>query len=625
MRPFAIAGASSLASTDAEPVRFTTHGRRVAAVIAACGLGVLLQAYVGYQGRATGSPPAILFWSGTVLMYGATVVVVMVSKLSRAEHAIVVVVLAVSLQLTRLVLYPDMFVQHDELIHGRVLWDILHHHHLFTPNSSLPVTPSYPGLEIFSAGIAKLCGLSAHTSGSIVLVLARVIQALALFLVVDRIARSHCVATAASLIYIGNPQYLLFNSLFSYQSLALPLCFAFVYLVAKLGPVRPRVAWPVLAVATLAIASSHHLTSIGLGALLLAWLVAARYSGSRPRYLPAAVIVVLLIVTMWALLTGDAAGPYFSEILRNNFKSVQQLISGQSSHVFFKTTAGDATPVVERVLSFASVLILVTLLPIALWTARGWLLARRAPQLVLCLVAAAYPVIPLGHLTIVTSEPADRSSGFIFVAVSFLLAWWAFGRPSALVRAWNGNLGHRVGAALTIAVISVVLFIGGTVVGSGPAWLRAPGKSIVEGENRSVDAPALAAANWMAAHLTLNNRIYSDRTNALLASAVGHQHPVTSLADGIDNALVSRLLLAPPDSSDVRNARSARLQYLLVDLRLSTDLPHVGIYTDTDEFGGEKRTVPPPLSALTKFRRVTGSSLVYDNGALTLYYVGKLR
>jgi len=601
------------------------RGARVVAVALACALGVLLQAYVGYRGRETGNPPALLFWLSVTLIFGVGALAVLTFRLTRSESVVTVVLVGVGMQLTRLVLYPNLFVYHDELVHVRVLGDILATHHLFTFNSSLPVTPHYPGLEILSVGIADLTGLSAHVAGSIVLVLARLIMALALFLIVERLARSHRVAAAASLIYVANPQFLFFNSLYSYQTLALPLCFAFVYLLVKLERMRPSVAWPCLLAGAIAIATCHHLTAAGLVALLGFWSVACAFQGHRPRYLNAAFVLTLLSVLGWGFLARHTVAHYIYEIGQTNVHSAQQLIAGHSHHAFFKDSAGDETPAWERFSSLVSVLVLVVVLPIALWSARVFLRTRQAAPLVLCVIAAAYPIIPLGHLTNATSEVADRSSGFIFVGVSFLLAWWAFGIRHNGHRQGEARKSRRVLAAVCVFASGLVLFVGGTVVGAGPSWSHAPGKYLVTAENRSVDVLALAASNWLGDHMTPGNRLYSDRTNELLASALGHQHSLTSLGDGIDNGSLSRLLLAPPSPGDIGFAKAANLHLLLVDRRIATELPHVGVYTDSGEYEGENRTKPPPESAVTKFDHVAGADRIYDNGALSLYDVRGLR
>ncbi|HEV7939001.1 MAG TPA: hypothetical protein VGP18_13395, partial [Solirubrobacteraceae bacterium] len=77
--------------------------------------------------------------------------------------------------------------------------------------------------------------------------------------------------------------------------------------------------------------------------------------------------------------------------------------------------------------------------------------------------------------------------------------------------------------------------------------------------------------------------------------------------------------------SDVGFAREAKLQLLLVDRRLATELPHVEVYTDTGEYGSDNRTKPPTKSTVTKFDHMAGADRIYDNGALSLYDVRGIR
>jgi hypothetical protein len=68
-----------------------------------------------------------------------------------------------------------------------------------------------------------------------------------------------------------------------------------------------------------------------------------------------------------------------------------------------------------------------------------------------------------------------------------------------------------------------------------------------------------------------------------------------------------------------------RIDYVVVDRRLSTDLPGVGFYVDRDSepkaFEYER---PLPRSAVTKFETVPGLKRIYDNGEIAIYDTGDL-
>ena len=64
----------------------------------------------------------------------------------------------------------------------------------------------------------------------------------------------------------------------------------------------------------------------------------------------------------------------------------------------------------------------------------------------------------------------------------------------------------------------------------------------------------------------------------------------------------------------------AGVQYLLVDLRLSTQLPAGGSYFPDDPQQG-RHTAPIPRRSLTKFDGVPGIDRVYDSGDIVIYDV----
>jgi hypothetical protein len=145
----------------------------------------------------------------------------------------------------------------------------------------------------------------------------------------------------------------------------------------------------------------------------------------------------------------------------------------------------------------------------------------------------------------------------------------------------------------------------------------------VSADARSVDADNIAAADWEAKGLPRDSVVYGDRVSGLLAAADGGQKTVLHVSTGID---ASQLLLAPTFTSiDVALIKKAKLDYLIVDERLSTGLPHQQFYIESGEYGGQDRTTPVSAAALTKFAAVPGVTRVYDNGSLVIYDVRGLR
>jgi hypothetical protein len=607
------------------PLRLERGGGFAGPAAVTIALGALGQSVVGVQGRQTGESSTLLYWVSLVLIFVPAVAVIVSRRSTGRVRVAFAVATPLVLLLTRLLLFPTSFDYHDELIHVSLLHQIASTGHLFSPSSLLPSAPMYPGLEIVTSAIQALTRLSEHTSGLLALGLARLLMTVCILEILRRVTKSTTLAALGAMVYVANPQYLWFNGQFSYQSMALPLSFFAVVLVERSR--RPRATVLLALTATfVAVAASHHLTSIALVCLLWVWFLFARlrrHDANWPWLLRASLLATA-VVGCWSIFASGHLAPYLHEMAVNNVSHLIDLLHGKTDHKFFTDAAGDTTPTWERLLSLSSVLVIMLCLVPALW--RQWT-ARRAlsaAALTLTLIAVMYPMIPAGHLTNATAEVADRASGFIFVGLAYLLPIWWY-RP-AQRHPGTRPARPRFPRLPVLATIGLaVLFVGGTVVGSGPAWQRVPGAYLVSAENRSVDDVARQAASWEAARLRPGSRVFTDRMNGLLAAAYGNMHVLTNLGDGIDLWSASTLILRGPEPADVPAVTSLRAAYVIADARLATSLPHVGIYIDTGEYEVGMRTSPPPSGALVKFDDVEGAARIFDNGSIRIYDVTRVR
>jgi hypothetical protein len=581
-------------------------------------IGVLGQAWIGYQGRISAPPPSSLWYLSLCLIFTPSTALIMSQRLSDNARIWLTLYTCLALLATRFMLYPTQFAYHDELINYRVLLSIENSRHLFTPNSLLPPTADYPGMQIATSAIHNLTGLSLHSAGIVILLTVRVVMTLALIRIIQQISQKVTVGCLASLIYAANPQYIFFNSQFAYQSVALPLCLFCIYVFAvQRSPRRFATVLPSAAV-IVAIVATHHLTSLALVAMLWFWYLCTRITGRPVRQLFPLAVASLVIIAAWTWLARSTIVPYISEIAQNSITNITNLANGRSNHKFFTDPAGDRNPIWQSILAISSVLIITTTLMPALWLA---IIKRRllsAAVMVMFAIAAIYPMIPVGHLTVATAEVADRASGFVFVGLGYLIAtWWfrdvPFHRHAKTRRFTVPRHWWLLALGLTIC------FVGGTVIGSGPDWLHGPGPYLVSADNRSVDQLALQAAGWEGQNLPRYSPVYTDRINGLLASVYGNQHVLTSLGNGIKTGSLSTLLLSPPTATDVGVVCQAKVEFLIADKRLASSLPHIGIYIDNGEYLAGIRTSPPSPSALTKFDVIPGVERVFDNGAIRIY------
>ena len=127
---------------------------------------------------------------------------------------------------------PLQFEYADELSHWRTTVNILHTGQLFTRNYVLPISPHYPGLEELTSALVSITRLPVFTCGLIVAGVAHLLFVYLLYLLYLRISGgSSRIAGIAVLCYASNSHFFSFDSMFIYQTLALPF-FALTLLAA---------------------------------------------------------------------------------------------------------------------------------------------------------------------------------------------------------------------------------------------------------------------------------------------------------------------------------------------------------------------------------------------------------
>ena len=607
-----------------EPVPARRGSRGLGPALLATALGLLAMSFAAARARSTGDDGGatqLLWEAGLVLLVGPAALLAMWPRTSGSVRVWTAVTAAAALQLSRVVLYPDRFMFHDELLHANLLRQISDTGQLFGLNPLLPITAYYPGLEVATDGVADLTGLSAHTSSVVLLLAARVVLSLGIAAVVVRLTRSHRAGAVAVVVYACNPQMLFFNSQFSYQTLALPLAVLTVALFAS----RRRGSWRGLVLplaAFAAVTTTHHVTA---GLLLVAFAVwtlvellvarSARRSGDTARRseagaLAATTVFGVLCFTATLLNPGNTLGSYLGSIVTSSSTDLGALFEGKQTKALFANTAGVGPAWWEQLLLVGGLgITLLALLP-SLWAARAWVRTRVSLAVVLVLTAVLWPVVPGGHVARATSEVGDRAAGFVFLGVAFVVAWWLVRRAAT----------RRVAGIFGLA--ATVTFLGGVVLGSGTVSSQLPGPFLVSADARSADADNLAAAQWLGRTLPPETRVYADRVSGLLAAADGGMFTVRHISTDVD---ASRLLLDPEFSQkDVDLIREAGIRYLVVDRRDANGLPNQGVYVESGEFGGDGRTTPVPLAALTKFDDVPGVDRIYDNGSIAVYDLSEL-
>jgi hypothetical protein len=578
------------------------------AVISAAGLLLVAAAYTSGRLGHGASP-----WAGRLYWLGQGLILVPVAGkllgrrvLGAGETVALVMIVTVTEYLAWICYSPASFTFPDELEHVRGTVNVMQTGGLSAVNYLLPISPHYPGLEEVTSALASVTGLSVFTSGLVIAGAAHLLFVLVLFLLFRDVSGSYRVAGVAMLCYAGNSHFTSFDSMFIYQTLALPFLGLTLLAARRLasGPeAGPRAGWLAVAVtATGTAVVTHHITSyVLLAALALVAVAALLVRNWRTAAWAAALAVLAGVATAaWLAFAAPQTWTYLQPFADETLQSVGALLTGGHA----SAVPASAGPLTDRALSEITVLAVSVLLPIGWW--QVWRRHRQQPWAVAMAIGSAgwYATVAIRLLAADSSELAGRSATFVFVPAAYIAALGAGRLVGAAVRR------HARAMSAAALVVVLMLMFNGLANGWPPYWERLPGAYQVAGSERSVEPEVVTAAGWTLAELGPGHRFATDIGSYPVLGSYGDQNPVRDVA----------YLYSSPryTEADASRSRQQALRYVWVDQRLSTSLPASGQYFPVDPGAG---TYKRPLSPadLGKFNRVPGVDRVYDSGDIVIY------
>lgn len=616
------------ASADAPP-QPANHGW-----IAALSLTVataLLLVVVGHAAGRRGDEVApVIFWSGVVLLVLPASLRIGCPLVARGERLFLLLLLTEALFYYKVVYSPTTFIHHDEFLHWVAADDLMTARQLFLSHPLLPVGPAYPALEILTTAIVDLTGLPLFAAGTLLLAVLKGTFVGALFLFYERIVGSARISAIACLVYMGCSTFVLFEAMFSYESLGVVLCMLIFAVEAASKDLvgRPRLkAFGLIGLLLASLAVTHHLSAafaaIYLGALAAFEVLRGR--GPMRTEARMAVGVAAILATalplLWLQARGNPVTGYLGPVVETGFKTLLGKLHGIPAAERSVAVAAPAQPLGMRLTTLLGILLL------ALGLATGFVrsLAMAAPSdapagwrsirdilkrrwrdsriVLLTLLTLAFPVSIAFRLTVGGWEVGNRIGTFVFVAVGLVVA-------VSIVHFWQGRAPR--GWRRTVPAVSLAVIVLGGVTTASLDPIR--GRYRVAADPQSVEPMGIETALWTKEWLAAGNRFTADRVNRLLLASYGRQDVRVKIVEGFD---VSRMFKAEklwPDELYVL-ARSD-IDFLLVDLRLSMAPPVLGFYFEPWE---ANKGTALSAAALLKFNDINGITRIYDNGWIIIY------
>ena len=598
-------------------------------------------------GRTGHQAPVVpLFLAGLTLIFAPCAWRLTGTAATRNERIWVSVILGLALLASYVFRSPLIFDNFDELAHGATLTRLLSSRELFQANPILPVSPFYPGIELVTIATRWLTGLALLLDQIAVLVLARTVVVLCVFLIVERACHSSRAGGIGVLVYAANPEFYSLGAQYGYQTLALAFAVAVVYLLfVSIDAAQPK-RGRLFALALISIAAmvvSHHVTAWLTIGFLVVWAAGLRFIVDPPgrpaaartalatgdvarpqagiasrdeqlarrkeqsRIVGLAALAGVVLAAAWIAFLGHVLTGYVGPIIQAGGRSITTML-GQlhGNRKLFQNSAGGGTPYWEEALILASAVFFSLTILISLY-AVVWQRSVRGGRLryLPAAIAAAYPLAMLSNLSSDAKEIGARTTTFIFFGVAVVVGGWLAGR--LLVR-------RRVIERMVTIGIAIICFLGSTLYGGGPLPLLVNGPYIVGGHERSLGSPSLALANWVSTHLPEGSHVAVDRDNAGLLNDFGQVYPVTPLnGSGNPAPLFFDQQLTP---SDISLIRKDDIRYIVTDTRLTEGLPLFGAYIAPGETGHPTRLT---AAELEKFNSTRGVRRIYDSGVIQVY------
>ena len=629
------------------PSLLTKHQSRLGSVIAVAGLGLLMIG-VGDALARTGHQSAVvpLFLAGLTLIVVPCAWRLTGASATRNERIWVSLVLGVGLLASYVFRSPLIFDGFDELAHGATLMRLLDSRSPFPSNPILPVSPFYPGIELLTIAFKWLTGLPLLLDQMVVLVAARVVLVLCVFLIVERACHSPRAGGIGVLVYAASPEFYSQGAQYGYQTLAISFAVAIVYLLfVSIDVAHPRKGRLfALALACIgAMVVSHHVTTWLTVGFLVVWAIGLRWAtntpglsstvspasqlvaedplfeaGIRPqksqlarreeqsRIIGQAALVGVVVAGLWIAFVGHLLTRYVGPIVQAGTSNVVATFDQlHGNRELFQNSAGGGSPLWESLLILAAAIFWCLILLVSLYSVIWGKCVRGGKLRYLpAAIAAAYPIALLTNISSDAKLIGARATTFIFFGMAVVVGGWLASR----------TVGRGVMVRTATIGVATVCLIGSTLYGGGPLPALVPGPYIVGAHERSLGAPSLALANWVASHLPAGSHVAADRDNAALLNDIGRVEPVTPTNGWNSPApLFFDRQITP---SDVSLIRRDDIRYIVTDTRLTEGLPLYGAYIAP----GETR-VPTLITAaeLEKFNSAPWVRRIYDNGPIQVY------
>jgi hypothetical protein len=558
---------------------------------------------------------SMLFFVAIVVPFTVFLTVLMVPRLGSLRE-ITVAILGLYPAIVYRMSSPLVLAGYDEHQHAQSLMNLLRGSGLFAPNPTLPVSPYYPGLELFTAAAVRLGGLRVILAESLVVLLCRLLLVLIIYHAALLVSPSRRGASLVVAFYAVSSHFYAFDAGFAYETLALTLGLGGVLLLRRAQLADHTGARWLLFIASLVLIATvvtHHATSYMVLAFIIAWAAVSR-KGER-KLLASAAGVMGVAVAIWTAVLGTRLVGYIMPIVSTALQSAQAFLAGTSQHHIFGASGGTPPPPDwERVVLAVYTVSCTLAALVCAWIMLSRAFHNRDRMLgLLGVLNLAFPLTAASHFDPSVGELGNRAASFLFLPLALSCSLIIQRHPRVTRRPAGTNNPFR--PAMLIALIggTAIIYLGGTLLGSNPDWNRLPGPYLPSADFRTQDPETLAAVGWAGRHLPTGATVVADRVPAVILGSK-QLWPVTNPQQGFVPAQLYFSTTWGPQQTAI--VKGLHIDYLYVDTRLTDSLPYLGYYVSQGETAKPTRLT---MADVGKFAHVPGLKAVYHHDPVTIY------
>jgi len=562
-----------------------------------------------------------LFWLG--ILTGILPLMVLLADDISACHTVLVLIV-VGLIIYSMTIYrsPNFFVDRDEMVHYQAYSDILSDGNIQFIHTTFPISNLYPGFDIAVAIGAMITGMSPLLFGKVFVGIVHSLLLVIVWMICSVLSLSRRHSAAAIFIYSSCIGYVQFDTMVSYESLGIFLCFLAMFLLLRRCRRKsvPMGTSVVFGITLAALIVTHHLSTYMF--ILFSWILLvltlvasfiqcdSKIETRRFSKIGSLVLASTVFALSWLIYVASQSINYLVGGLLVRLENIVQLslFGGAGAR---QLMAGDVAPFMERfILHFVFPPVLVMLSVLGLWL----LLRDRGMYPTEYFVfglfgpVGFFAVLPL-ILTNTGSELVYRFWSFLFLGVSMCAAT-AYTVVSQKCRRAVGFLG---------SCMMCFLFIGGIMLAK-PIAMRFPTTRHYVNTPSFYNLEEFAAANWLRDQAGKYNYLLGSKFDQDVFGSFGGQYVNRSASEKL-------FLLKRVNVEDVLSIRP-RPQFIVVnfvitELKYSVPygsyfFPHLSTNNAIGMFGYR---LVFPKNRLLKFNGSNFFIENYDNGVVTIYRI----